>query len=64
MYTTMFGDTFENEQDEEMSRKHGYNYGYLKYKYPDVCKLPEQEVKEMLDIVYEAPDMEKLDSVL
>lgn len=64
MYTTMFGDTFENEQDEEMSRKHGYNYGYLKYKYPDVCKLPEQEVKEMLDIVYEAPDMEKVDSGL
>lgn len=61
-YINLNGKLIENDLDEKMDRKHGYNYGYLKYKYPNIHKLPEDEIKIMLDIVYEEPDIEHVET--
>lgn len=49
-YCTIFGDCFENEHDEEMTRKYGDKYRYVKSLYPNAYKLPKAEIEEMIDI--------------
>ncbi len=44
-YTTFLGDTFENEHDEELTRKFGDAYKYFKKQYPELYKLPTEEVR-------------------
>ncbi len=63
-YINLSGKVIENDLEDEMSRKHSYNYDYLKHKYPDVYKLPKEEIESMLDIIYEAPTMDDVDSRL
>lgn len=50
------GKLIESENDELMRRKHGYNYGSLKEIYPEVHKLPETEIKPLIDKLYEADE--------
>lgn len=53
-YRDMFsGDLYQNEFDEEMTRKHGYNYKALKHFYPQAWQLPESEIKTMIRILYD-----------
>lgn len=49
-YCTIFGDCFEDEHDEEMTRKYGDKYRYVKRLYPNAYKLPKSEIEEMIDI--------------
>ncbi len=42
-YTTFLGDTFEDEHDEELTRKFGDTYKYFKKQYPELYKLPTEE---------------------
>lgn len=44
-YTTFFGDTFEDEHDEELTHKFGDPYKYFKKQYPGLHKLPTEEVR-------------------
>lgn len=52
------------EQDIALMDKHSYNYGYLKYKYPNVGDLPRSDINSMLDIVYKSPSIEQADAKL
>ncbi len=44
-YTTFLGDTFEDEHDEELTRKFGDTYKYFKRLYPELYKLPTEEAR-------------------
>jgi len=44
-YTTFLGEKFEDEHDEELTRKFGDTYKYFKRQYPDIYKLPTEEVR-------------------
>jgi len=44
-YTTFLGEKFEDEHDEELTRKFGDTYKYFKRQYPDLYKLPTEEVR-------------------
>lgn len=46
-YTTFFGNTFEDEHDEELTRKFGNTYKYFKEQYPELSKLPTSEIKDI-----------------
>lgn len=43
-YTTFFGDTFEDEHDENLCHKFGDTYKYFKKQYPGLHKLPDEEI--------------------
>ena len=45
-YQSINGKIYENEHDEELSRRFGDKYGYIKYKYPEAYKLSEREIRD------------------
>lgn len=46
---------YNNEHDEDMTRKYSYNYKVLKRLYPDVYKLPESEIRSLVGSIYDNP---------
>lgn len=62
-FKTFFGKTYENDNDEAMSRKYGYNYDCLKKMYPDVYKLSEKDIKPMINKLYEGPANESFEDM-
>ena len=63
-YQSINGKIYENEHDEELSRRFGDKYGYIKYKYPEAYKLSEREIRDMADIIREAKDMKEVEEQL
>lgn len=64
-YTTIFGDVCENERDEKMMRKYGDKYRCAKRIYPDIYKLPEDEIREMSSIIrYKGDTLEEAEAYL
>ena len=63
-YQSINGKIYENEHDEELSRRFGDKYGYIKYKYPEAYKLSEREIRDMTDIIREAKDMKEVEEQL
>lgn len=45
-----FKSMYDDDNDERMTRKYGDKYRLVKSIYPNVYKLPENEVREMIDI--------------
>lgn len=54
-YTTFLGDTFEDEHDEELCRKFGDTYKFFKTQYPELHKLPTEDVQNICHIFRESP---------
>ena len=46
--------TYESENDERLDKKFSYNYQVIKNVYPQVSKLPEDEVREIIRKYYDA----------
>ena len=63
-YQSINGKIYENEHDEELSRRFGDKYEYIKYKYPEAYKLSEREIRDMADIIREAKDMKEVEEQL
>ena len=58
MYTSyLTRETFENEHDEKMTRKFSYNYQVLKRLFPEVYKLPESEIRLLVNSIYDNPKL-------
>lgn len=65
VYYNFKGEPFENEHDEEMSRKYGYKYKCVKNIYPNVYKLPKEEIETMTNILrYQGDTMEEAEDIL
>lgn len=47
---------YDNANDEYLSKKFGYNYKYLKELYPNLSKLPEDEIRPVMKMLYEKDD--------
>lgn len=54
-YTTIFGKTYDDEHDEEMSHKYGETYDYFKKMYPDIKKLPSDEISGIYQVYKQSP---------
>lgn len=54
-YTTFLGDTFEDEHDEELTRKFGDTYKFFKNKYPYLYKLPSQDIQGIFNEFKKSP---------
>ena len=52
MYDIFDENVFESENDENLNRKFDYNYLAIKHFYPEVSKLPEQEVAGIVQTMY------------
>ena len=51
MYDIFTTATPEVERDKELYKKHTYTYDLLKSRYPEIHKLPDNEVDEMAGIL-------------
>ena len=56
-YQSIDGKKYENEHDEMMSHRYGDKYTYIKNKYPEIYKLPEEEIDVLAGIITRAGDM-------
>lgn len=56
MYDIFDENAFESENDENLNRKFDYNYQAIKNFYPQVSKLPEDEVAGIVQTMYEKDD--------
>ena len=54
-YTTFLGDTFEDEHDEELTRKFGDTYKYFKREYPELYKLPTEDIQGIFSEFKKSP---------
>ena len=45
---------YDSENDERLDKKFSYNYQVIKNAYPQVSKLPEDEVREIIRKYYDA----------
>lgn len=51
-------DTYDplKDHEEEMARKYGYKFDYLKQFYPQAAQLPETEIESMIDVINQKGD--------
>lgn len=64
-YYNLRGDMLENEHDETMTRKYGDSYRCVKNVYPDVYKLPEDEICQMTSMMrYQGDTVEEAQDIL
>lgn len=54
-YTTFLGDIFEDEHDEELTRKFGDTYKFFKKDYPKLYKLPTEDVQGIFNEFKKSP---------
>lgn len=45
--------TLNNHRDQALRNRYGYNYGYLKYKYPHADKLSDTEIEHLINLIYQ-----------
>ncbi len=45
--------TLNNHRDQALRNRYGYNYGYLKYKYPHADELSDTEIERLINLIYQ-----------
>ncbi len=45
--------TLNNHRDQALRNRYGYNYGYLKYKYPHADELSDTEIEHLINLIYQ-----------